>query len=149
VLQFRSLPQQDYLLGNQLSNGLRIANHALRPNTNPAGKSGLWHSALKFGPLTIAVRGMSIFFVAIRLENTAICQYSVTNLSKRVESSSRHFISINLLFDTSSVLPGPEQACPPLQQKFTAIRRKYTAISYFFNIPLLFRYFTSFSSWKL
>jgi hypothetical protein len=54
---------------------------ALRPNTNPAGGSGLWQSALKFGPRTIAVRGTANFSVAIRLENTAICQHSVMNLS--------------------------------------------------------------------
>jgi hypothetical protein len=70
---------------------------ALRPNTNHAGGSGLWQSALKFGPLTIALRGTAIFSVAIRLENTAISQCSVMNLSaefsKRVESSPRHFTS--------------------------------------------------------
>jgi hypothetical protein len=31
------------------------------------------------------------------------------------------------------VLPGPAQACPPVQQKYTAIRRKPAANSYFFN----------------
>jgi hypothetical protein len=44
------------------------------------------------------------------------------------------------------VLPGPEQAGPPFQQKYTAIWQKHTAISNFLQIPLLFRYFTSFSS---
>jgi hypothetical protein len=88
-------------ISSQMYCGLQT--HALRPNTNPAGGSGLWHSALKLGPLTIAIRDTAIFSVAIRLENTAICQYSVTNLSaefsNRVESSPRHFSS--RLFDTS------------------------------------------------
>jgi hypothetical protein len=43
--------------------------------------SGPWHSALKLGPRTIAVRGTAIFSVAIRLETTAICHHSVMNLS--------------------------------------------------------------------
>jgi hypothetical protein len=80
---------------------------ALRPNTNHAGGSGLWRSALKFSPLTIAVSGMAIFSVAIRLENTAICQYSVTNLSaefsNRVESSPHHFTSRGPLFELSYI----------------------------------------------
>jgi hypothetical protein len=75
--------------------------------TNPAGGSGIWQSAFKFGPLTIAIRGTAIFSVAIRLENTAICQYSVTNLSaefsNRVESSSRHFTSRGPLFELSYI----------------------------------------------
>jgi hypothetical protein len=78
---------------------------ALRPNTNPAGGLGLWYFALKFGLLTIAIRGMEIFSVAIRLENTAICQYSVMNLSAEfsntVESSPRHFTSRDLPFEIS------------------------------------------------
>jgi hypothetical protein len=45
------------------------------------------------------------------------------------------------------VLPGPEQAGPPFQQKYTAIWQKLTANSYFFKNPLLFRYFTSFSAY--
>jgi hypothetical protein len=65
--------------------------------------SGPWHSALKLGPLTIAVRGTAIFSVAFRLENTAICQYSVTNLSvdfsKIVKSISRHFTLRGPLFE--------------------------------------------------
>jgi hypothetical protein len=69
--------------------------------------SGPWHSALKLGPRTIAVHGMAIFSVAIRLENTAICQYSVTNLSadfsKIVKSISRHFTSRGPLFDVSYI----------------------------------------------
>jgi hypothetical protein len=77
----------------------------LRPNTNPAGGSGLWQSALKFGPLTIAIRGTAIFSVAIHLENTAICLYIVTNLSaefsKRVKFSLRHFTSRDRLFEMS------------------------------------------------
>jgi hypothetical protein len=56
--------------------------------------SGPCHSALKLGPRTIAVCGTAIFSVAIRLENTTICQYSVKNLSadfsKIVKSISRH-----------------------------------------------------------
>jgi hypothetical protein len=44
----------------------------------------------------------------------------------------------------SSVLPGPEAAPPPIQQKSTAIWQKLTAISNFSKIPLLFRYFWSF-----
>jgi hypothetical protein len=80
---------------------------ALRPNTNPAGGSGLWHSALKFGPLTIAIRGTAIFSVAIRLENTALCQYNVTNLSaefsNRVKSSPRHFTWRGPLFELSYI----------------------------------------------
>jgi hypothetical protein len=42
----------------------------------------------------------------------------------------------------AAVLPGPEQACPPFQQKYTTIWQKHTANSYFVKIPLLFRYFT-------
>jgi hypothetical protein len=42
------------------------------------------------------------------------------------------------------VLPGVEAAFPPIQQKYTAIWRKLTAISNFSKIPLLFRYFWSF-----
>jgi hypothetical protein len=45
--------------------------------------------------------------VAIRLENTAICQYSVMNLSadfsKTVESSPRHFTSRGPLFEASYI----------------------------------------------
>jgi hypothetical protein len=66
------------------------------------GSSGPWHSALKF-----AIRGTAIFFMAIRLEYTAICYYSVTNLSvefsNRVNSSPRHFTSRNRLIDTSYI----------------------------------------------
>jgi hypothetical protein len=55
------------------------------------------------GPLTIAICGTAIFSVAIRLENTAIFQYSVMNLSadfsKKVESSPRHFTSRGPLFE--------------------------------------------------
>jgi hypothetical protein len=80
---------------------------ALRPNTNPAGGSGLWHSALKFGPLTIAIRGTAIFSVAIRLKNTAISLYSVMNFSaefsNRVEFSPRHFTSRGPLFELSYI----------------------------------------------
>jgi hypothetical protein len=65
--------------------------------------SGPWHSALKLGPRTIAVRGTAIFSVEIRLENTAICQHSVMNLSadfsKIVKSISRHFTSRGPLFE--------------------------------------------------
>jgi hypothetical protein len=50
-----------------------------------------------------AVRSTAIFSVAIRLENTTICQYSVTNLSadfsKIVKSISRHFTSTGPLFE--------------------------------------------------
>jgi hypothetical protein len=74
---------------------------------NPAGGSGLWHSALKFGPLTIAILSKAIFSLAIRLENTAICQYSLTNLSaefsNRVESSPSHFTSRGPLFELSYI----------------------------------------------
>jgi hypothetical protein len=80
---------------------------ALRPIMNPAGGSGLWHSALKFRPLAIAIRGTAIFSVAIRLENTAICQYSVTNLSSEfsniLKSSPRHFTSRGPLFELSYI----------------------------------------------
>jgi hypothetical protein len=66
-----------------------------------------FHSALKFGPLTKAIRGTAMFSVAIRLENTAICQYSVTNLSaefsNRVKSSPRHFTSRGPLFELSYI----------------------------------------------
>jgi hypothetical protein len=69
--------------------------------------SGPWHSALKLGPRTIAVRGTAIFSVAIRLENTVICQYSVMNLSadfsKTVESNTRHFTSRGPLFEASYI----------------------------------------------
>jgi hypothetical protein len=41
-----------------------------------------------------------------------------------------------------SVLPGPVQACPPVQQKYTAIRRQHTAKSIFFlnfaTFPLVY-----------
>jgi hypothetical protein len=40
-----------------------------------------------------------------------------------------------------SVLPGPEQACPPFQQKYTAIWQNLTANSYFKK----FRYFSAIS----
>jgi hypothetical protein len=43
-----------------------------------------------------------------------------------------------------AVLPGPDVAFPPTQQKSTAIWRKFAAISNFSKIPLLFRYFWSF-----
>jgi hypothetical protein len=43
-----------------------------------------------------------------------------------------------------SVLPGPDAASPPTQQKSTAIWRKFAAISNFSKIPLIFRYFWSF-----
>jgi hypothetical protein len=39
------------------------------------------------------------------------------------------------------VLPGSAQVCPPFQQKFTAIRRKYTVFGIFFK----FRYFSAIS----
>jgi hypothetical protein len=39
------------------------------------------------------------------------------------------------------VLPGPEQAGPPFQQKYTAIWRKLTANSYFKKL----RYFSAIS----
>jgi hypothetical protein len=63
--------------------GLSIS--SLRPNTNPADGSGLWHSALKFGHLTRVICGTAIFYVAIHLENTSICLYSVKNLSLAIE----------------------------------------------------------------
>jgi hypothetical protein len=46
-----------------------------------------------------------------------------------------------------AVLPDPEEeeALPPVEPKFTAIWRKYSAISDFLKIPLLFRYFLVFS----
>jgi hypothetical protein len=70
---------------------------ALRPNANLANGSGLWHSALKFGLLT----------KAIRLEDTAICYYSVMHLSaefsNRVKSSPRHFTSRDSLIDGSYI----------------------------------------------
>jgi hypothetical protein len=69
--------------------------------------SGPWHSAPKLSCLTLAIRGTAIFSVAIRLENTAICQYSVTNLStdfsKTVEYSTRHFTSRGPLFEVSYI----------------------------------------------
>jgi hypothetical protein len=42
------------------------------------------------------------------------------------------------------VLPGLQAASPPLEEKSTAIWRKFTAILSFSKIPLLFRYFWSF-----
>jgi hypothetical protein len=45
---------------------------------------------------------------------------------------------------SAPVLPGPEAASPPIQQKSAAIWRKLTAISKFSKIPLLFRYFWPF-----
>jgi hypothetical protein len=69
--------------------------------------SGPWHSSLKLGPRTVAVRGTAIFSVAIRLENTALCQYSVMNLSadfsKIVESNTRHCTSRGPLFEASYI----------------------------------------------
>jgi hypothetical protein len=44
----------------------------------------------------------------------------------------------------TTVLPGPDVASPPTQQKSTAIWRKFAATSNFPKIPLLFRYFWSF-----
>jgi hypothetical protein len=43
-----------------------------------------------------------------------------------------------------AVLPGLEAAIPAIEQKSIAIWRKTTAISNFYKIPLLFRYFWSF-----
>jgi hypothetical protein len=43
------------------------------------------------------------------------------------------------------LLPGPEEASPPIQQKYTAIYRNQTA-NLNFKIPLLFRYLRRFSS---
>jgi hypothetical protein len=42
------------------------------------------------------------------------------------------------------VLPGPDVASLPTQQKSRAIWRKFAAISNFSKISLLFRYFWSF-----
>jgi hypothetical protein len=57
--------------------------------------------------LTTAIRSTAIFSVAICLENTAICQYSVMNLSadfsKTVKSSTRHFTSRGPLFEASYI----------------------------------------------
>jgi hypothetical protein len=38
---------------------------------------------------------------------------------------------------SGAVLPGPETAFPPFEQKSSAMWRKHTAISYFSKIPLL------------
>jgi hypothetical protein len=43
------------------------------------------------------------------------------------------------------VLPGPEEALPPVEPKFAAIWQKHSAISNFIKIPLLFCYFLVFS----
>jgi hypothetical protein len=37
--------------------------------------------------------------------------------------------------------PGLQAASLPIEEKFTAVWRKHTAISNFSKIPLLFRYF--------
>jgi hypothetical protein len=72
--------------------------------------SGPWHFALKLFHLTLAVRSMPIFALAIRGVNTAISFDSVTNLSadfsKSVESSSRHFSSRGPLFEASYIFDG-------------------------------------------
>jgi hypothetical protein len=72
--------------------------------------SGPWHSALKLSHLTLAVRSMPIFALAIHGVNTAISFDSVTNLSadfsKSVESSSRHFTSRGPLFEASYIFDG-------------------------------------------
>jgi hypothetical protein len=39
------------------------------------------------------------------------------------------------------VVPGPEEALPPIEPKYTAIWRKHSAISNNLKILLLFRYF--------
>jgi hypothetical protein len=52
--------------------------------------------------------------------------------------------SWQIFFILFPVLPGPDVASPPTQQKSTAIWRKFDAISNFSKIPLLFRYFWSF-----
>jgi hypothetical protein len=107
ALKFRGLPVQNNCLAisSQMYRGLPTL--ALRPNANPAGGSGLWHSALKFGPLTIAIRSTAKFFVAIRLVLTAICYSSIMDLSvefsKRVKSSPRHFTSRDPLFERSYI----------------------------------------------
>jgi hypothetical protein len=55
----------------------------------------------------MAIRGTAIFSMAIRLENTAICQHRVKHLSAdfsdRVKSSSRHFTSRDRLFEVSYI----------------------------------------------
>jgi hypothetical protein len=51
-------------------------------------------------------------------------------------SESRHWVLV-----TGTVLPGPEAASSLIEQKTTAICRKYTAISNLSKIPLLFCYF--------
>jgi hypothetical protein len=48
-------------------------------------------------------------------------------------------------FVVCPVLPGPEEASPLFEPKFTAIWRKYTASSNFVNIPHLSRYFWAFN----
>jgi hypothetical protein len=39
------------------------------------------------------------------------------------------------------VLPGPDEAVPPVEQTFTAIWRKHFPISDFYKIPLFFGIF--------
>jgi hypothetical protein len=47
---------------------------------------------------------------------------------------------------TGTVLPGPELAGPPFQQKYTAIWQNTPLIHIFLKNPLLFRYFKSYFS---
>jgi hypothetical protein len=54
---------------------------------------------------------------------------------------------MGLLLDfLDSVLPSPEEASPPIQQKNILLFSEITLLNYIFKIPLLFCYLRRFSS---
>jgi hypothetical protein len=86
-----------------------------RSSLKTAELSGPWHSALKLSCLNLVIRSTAILSVANRLENTVICQYSITNLSadfsKTVESNTRHFTSRGPLFGESYIFDARLYKC--------------------------------------
>jgi hypothetical protein len=70
------------------------------------------------------------------------------------ELGSQYFIHKALLIISrlafeSPVLPGPEKAFPPFEQKSSVIWRKHTVISNFSKIPLIFRYVWPFTPYYM
>jgi hypothetical protein len=68
------MPQQEHPLNKPFSTALRIAKPAVKLQGSDAARSGLGHSALKFRPLAVAIRGGAIYLVAIHGTHTADCQ---------------------------------------------------------------------------
>jgi hypothetical protein len=74
--------------------------HAPRSGCQEYMRSGMWQSALKLRPLTVAIRASVILFLAIRGLNATICGTHLSaEHSKRLNSSSRHFTSRVPLFE--------------------------------------------------